>query len=155
MARPRKQPADRRDRKLIVWMSAKEQARFLVNATRVGMTGADYVRAVACGEVGARSEKREIILALDGARHATLLARAGIEARPVETLIADLLDAQLGVPAKCRSSSVDFELIDALSRVGVALTQMVAIAQATNTVPNEIGPLLDRIDRLLDRMLPP
>jgi hypothetical protein len=151
MARPRKSLSDKRDRKLIVWVSPVEQARFLVNATRVGMTGPDYLRAVACaGDLRAANDAGEsatLMLRPTRLELAALLARAGEAGQPVD---AYLVAAGL---AGAHRGGNDFELIDALVRNGALLQRLIGITSATGIVPDEVREVAVKIERVLDRLL--
>ncbi len=155
MARPRKSPADKRDRKLIVWVNAQEQGRFLVNAARAGLIASDYLRAVACGSGVSTAARDEVRLIIDAKHHGALLAQAGHRATTLNGLIVSILDTHLAAAPVSRRVSNDFEMVDALSRVGVALHQIASVTQRTDTIPDEIDGILQRLDRLLDRLLPP
>lgn len=48
MGRPRKQEQERRDRKLVLWVSDREHARYLINAASANQTAPDYARALLC-----------------------------------------------------------------------------------------------------------
>lgn len=153
MARPRKSLSDKRDRKLIVWVSAVEQARFLVNATRVGLTGPDYVRAVTCGgdlraanDAGASDT---LVLKPTRLEMAALLARAGGAGQPVDAYLV-----AAGLAATGRNGVHDFELIDALVRNGALLQRLIGITSATGIVPDEVREVAVKIERVLDRLLP-
>jgi hypothetical protein len=50
MARPQKARDDRRDRKIIIWVSDREHARYLINAARAHQTGPEFARTLLCGE---------------------------------------------------------------------------------------------------------
>lgn len=50
MARPRKHTTDRRDRKIILWVTDREHARFLINAATCNQTAPDYARSLICCE---------------------------------------------------------------------------------------------------------
>lgn len=56
MARPRKLIADRRDRKIILWVSDREHARFLINAASANLTTSDFARSLLCREAGAAND---------------------------------------------------------------------------------------------------
>jgi hypothetical protein len=151
MGRPKKQPHDRRDRKVIVWVSRQEQARFLVNATHNGLTGPDYLRAVACGVAGAANDATAMMLPLEAHDHAALLARAGAAGQSPQQYVLDLAlrneDDAL--------SGAGFELVDILVRIGTTLQQLQAIAARTGYFPDEIAGAMARLERTLDRLLPP
>lgn len=53
MARPRKLITDRRDRKIVLWVSDREHARFLINAASANLTTSDFARRLLCREAGA------------------------------------------------------------------------------------------------------
>lgn len=157
MARPRKAPQHKRDRKIIVWMSPTEQACYLVNAARAGLTGPDYLRAIAAGSLppASRNQDRELVLTLDAGRHRALGIAAGRRAMALEVFVASLIDVHLTERPAGDDPVATFELIDALSRLGVSLNRLVSITEATELLPEELAPLLARLDRLLDRLLPP
>jgi len=159
MARPRKQSADKRTRKIIVWVTAQEQSRYLLNAVRCGLTGPDYIRSMACAGGRARlspgAAEHEIVLLLAAATHAALLACAGAEGRDPVTLVTDLIDSRLLRHDPDTAVPSSFELIDSLAHVGVSLQRFVPIAESTGLLPEELAQTLDRLDRLLDRVLPP
>ena len=52
------------------------------------------------------------------------------------------------------ASANDFELIDALTRIGITLQQIAPIIAATGEAPQGFDRLLDRLDAVLDRVLP-
>jgi hypothetical protein len=153
MPRPRKPPSDKRDRKIIVWVTAAEQARFLVNATRVGMTGPDYVRAVSCGgnlrATNDHDAPERIVLAPTRLELAALMARAGSAGLPLDRYLVrcGLADGSVGPP------TASFELIDALVRTGTELQRLIDIATATGIVPEEVRDTAAKIERVLDRLL--
>jgi hypothetical protein len=149
MPRPRKNPTDRRDRKVIVWVNRQEQAHFLVNATRNGMTGPDYLRAVACGVVGAANDATAMVLQLDAGAQSALLARAGAAGRSPQQYVLDLAFQDEHRPEP------GFELVDTLVRIGTTLQQLQAIAARTGYFPDEIAGAMARLERTLDRLLPP
>ncbi len=154
MARPRKAEADKRDRKIVVWVTATELAGFMLNATRAGLTGPDYIRAVACAGGRARSEGAigdDMVVSLSPAERRALLAKAGRAGLPVEHYV---IEAALGEAGGSDAPTSGFELIDALVRNGTNLQRLVAIGEATGHVPDEINTAIDRIERVLDRLLP-
>lgn len=157
MARPTKAPADKRDRKIVIWMSPTEQARYLVNAARTGLTGPDYIRAIAAGSPvpASRRGDRQLILSLDAGRQRALDAAAGRQAMALEAFLLQLIDGHLAHRRAAGDPVASFELIDALSRIGVSLNRLVSITEMADLLPDEITPLLARLDRLLDRLLPP
>lgn len=152
MARPRKSPTEKRDRKVVVWMSAAEQARFLINATRVGLTSPDYVRAIACGgEFKAATDidaPERIVLKPSQRELQQLLARAGTAGLALDRFVIAAALAEAGA-----APASDFELVDALVRHGTTLQRLTAIASTTGIVPDEVREVLAKIERLLDRML--
>jgi len=121
--RPRKAVCEARSRRIVVWVNAREQARYLVNAARAGLTGADYARALLCSEPGSRAPGNDN---LPGPTDAGSLG----------------------------PSPSSFELVDALSRIGVALHHVAPVILATGHVPGEFDALLHRLDALLDQVLP-
>jgi hypothetical protein len=151
MARPKKQPHDRRDRKVIVWVSRQEQARFLVNATRNGLTGPDYLRAVACGVAGAANDATAMVLPLDAGEQSALLARAGAAGQSPQQYVLDLAFRSNDGTGQIAG----FELVDTLVRIGTTLQQLQAIAARTGYFPDEIAGAMARLERALDRLLPP
>jgi hypothetical protein len=46
-------------------------------------------------------------------------------------------------------------MVDALVRIGTTLQHMRAIAQQTGYMPDDVDTALTRLERLLDRLLPP
>lgn len=159
MARPHKPSADKRTRKIIVWVSAQEQSRFLLNAVRAGLTGPDYIRAVACPNPRAaepvKNAEHEIVLPLPPKVHAALLARAGAKGTTPQQLLTSLIAEHVTETARVANAAPPFELIDGLSNVGVSLQRFMPIAEATGYLPDELTGTLDRLDRILDRLLPP
>lgn len=155
MARPRKSPSDKRDRKIVVWVTAAEQARFLVNATRVGMTGPDYVRTVSCGgdlqAADAVDHPARLVLAPTRLELATLMARAGAVGLPLDAYLVRVGLADAGSVAPASSS---FELVDALVRNGTTLQRLIEIAETTGIIPEEVRDIAEKIERVLDRLLP-
>ncbi len=126
--RPPKPPHEARRHRIVVWVNAREQARFLINAAAAGLTGADYARARLCAAAPDDASREDGVLAAN------------------DDLSA--LDDPL-------APSVSFELVDALSRIGVALHRLAPVILASGHVPGEFSPLLRRLDTLLDRVLPP
>lgn len=118
--RPTKEPGEARDKRIVIWVNARERARYLVNASRAGLTGADYARGLLCHDSMPTSAHNAKSPAIDS---------------PPDT-------------------TADFQLIDALSRLGVDLHKIAPIIRETTEVPGEIEAILDRLDRLLDRLLP-
>ncbi|MCC2098129.1 MAG: hypothetical protein KDJ29_14635 [Hyphomicrobiales bacterium] len=53
-----------------------------------------------------------------------------------------------------KTGGSDFELIDALTRIGMSLQLIAPIILQTGHHPNEFERLLDRLDAVLDRLLP-
>lgn len=62
MARPRKASTERRQRKIILWVSDREHARYLINAAKANRTGPDYARTLLCGEA-AGNDNRSVVSA--------------------------------------------------------------------------------------------
>jgi hypothetical protein len=159
MARPRKHSADKRTRKIIVWVTAQEQARYLLNAVCCGLTGPDYIRSVACSggrELAAvPTAEHEIVLPLPPQLHAALLARAGADGVSPDVLLTGLIAECVTETSRAAAATSSFELIDGLSNVGVSLQRFVPIAESTGYLPDELTRTLDRLDRILDRFLPP
>jgi len=60
MARPRKASTDRRQRKIILWVSDREHARFLINAAKANRTGPDHARALLCGEAACHDSRSAV-----------------------------------------------------------------------------------------------
>ncbi len=152
MARPKKSDAERRDRKVVLWMNAQEQARYLTHAARAGSTGPDYARALLCRLPSSAGKKpREIRLQVSARLHGRLLAASASSEATPEELIERLLGAVPSPPSPAGS----FELIDALTRIGRELTRLTDIAADTGYIPDELAELCARLDRLLDAVLPP
>jgi len=107
--RPKKAPGEHRNRRIVIWVNASEQARYLVNAARAGKTGAEFARERLC------HEKRS---------------------------------------CEKTASSADFELVDALTRIGVDLQTLTPIITATGHVPREFSRLLFKLEMVLDELLP-
>ena len=154
MARPRKDSADKRNWKIIVWVTAGEQARYLLNAVRAGLTGPDFLRAVACGSIPESSDaKRELVLPLSPSVHAALLRLAGTEGTTPDQIAARAITAFVTETSPTPVAQ-SFELVDGLSHIGVSLQRLVPIVEQTGYVPDELVHVLDRLDSLLDRVLP-
>lgn len=51
-------------------------------------------------------------------------------------------------------TDTEFELIDALSRIGMTLHQLAPIIAEDGRAPDDLAHLLDRLDAVLDRLLP-
>ncbi len=62
MARPRKASTERRQRKIILWVSDREHARYLINAAKANRTGPEYARALLCGEA-VSNDNRSVVSA--------------------------------------------------------------------------------------------
>ncbi len=154
MARPKKTTTDRRDRKIIVWVSPQEQARFLVNAVRAGMTGPDYVRAIACVANDSAAARARVTVSLEGDVHRVLVAEAGRRGLTVDRLLADYAQSA-GVAAPLGSGAAQFELTDSLVRIGADLQRYLAVAVATGYIPTEVEDAVQRLERIFDRLLPP
>lgn len=155
MARPRKNSADKRNRKIIVWVTAGEQARYLLNAVRAGLTGPDFLRAVACGSVDVVSNADcELVLPLSPAVLGALLRRAGAEGLSPDQIAAHAIAALVSETSPTPVTQ-SFELVDGLAHIGVSLQRLVPIVEQTGYVPDELFHVLDRLDTLLDRVLPP
>ena len=154
MARPKKPPPERRDRKIVTWMTAVEQARFLVNATRVGLTAPDYIRTLACGAdlkaAGGPDWPERIVLSPTRLEFAALMKRAGADGLPLDAYLIRAGLAEREAP----QAAVMFELVDALVRDGTILQRMLDIAAATGVVPDEVRDVASKIERLLDKLLP-
>lgn len=58
-------------------------------------------------------------------------------------------------PSRHGGSANDFELIDALTRIGMTLQQIAPIIAETREAPEDFEQILDRLDAVLDRVLPP
>lgn len=159
MARPRKQSADKRTCKIVVWTTPQEQARYLLNAVHTGLTGPDYVRAVACADAKAPALKVSpdqcLTLPLAPDHYRAVLARAGRAGVSVINYVIELVEADLERRAVGPVPQTSFEMIDGLSHIGTALHRLVPVAEATGVVPDELAYTLVRLDRVLDRLLPP
>lgn len=133
-------------------MTAAEQARFLVNATRVGLTAPDYVRAFACGgDIKAANDidaPERIVLKPTRDELQVLLARAGAAGQALDRFVIATALSEAGV-----GSGSDFELVDALVRHGTTLQRLTAIAASTGIIPDEVREVVGKIERLLDRLL--
>ena len=57
-------------------------------------------------------------------------------------------------PSRHGGSANDFELIDALTRIGMTLQQIAPIIAETREAPEDFEQILDRLDAVLDRVLP-
>jgi hypothetical protein len=107
--RPKKPPGEGRDRRIVTWVNAREQARYMVNAARAGLTGADFARQRLC-----------------------------YDKRPGDDI----------------ASSADFELVDALSRIGADLQMLAPIIMSTGHVAEEFSQLVSKLETVLDELLP-
>jgi len=110
--RPRKASGEQRSRRITVWVNSREQARYLVNASRAGETGADFARAKLCFEPDPRTPRNDNL------------------------------------------NGGSFELVDALTRIGVDLHHVAPIILSTGHVPDEFNHLLERLEAVLDEVLP-
>ena len=110
--RPRKAVGEQRSRRIVVWVNAREQARYLVNASRAGETGADFARTKLCFEFDKNT------------------------------------------PGNDNSNNRDFELVDALTRIGVDLQRLAPIIFSTGHVAEEFQNILFKLENLLDEVLP-
>jgi hypothetical protein len=159
MARPRKQSGDKRTCKIVVWTTPQEQARYLLNAVHTGLTGPDYVRAVACADVKApaltASPDQCLALPLAPDHYRLVLARAGRAGVSAINYVIGLVEADLQRRALRPASQASFEMIDGLTHIGTALHRLLPVAEATGVVPDELAYTLVRLDRVLDRLLPP
>ena len=123
--RPRKAALEARKRRIVVWVNPSEQARYLVNAARAGQTGADFARALLCHDPARAGHSND-----NG---------AGSPRNHPPGLVA---------------AASSFELVDALTRIGVDLHYVAPIILETGTIPQEFEALLGRLDELLDHLLP-
>ena len=110
--RPRKPEGEQRNRRIVVWVNAREQARYLVNASRAGETGAEFARSRLCFEGKTKTAHN---------------------------------DNQQGL---------QFELVDALTRIGVDLHRLAPIVLSTGHVAEEFNRVLFQLEELLDEVLP-
>jgi len=117
MARPRKHTTDRRDRKIILWVTDREHARFLINAATGNQTAPDYARSLICNEPS--------------------------NSRPSNDKRSRTVQREL-----------DFARIDALNRLGASIDQLLRVATRTGHLPAELGDVAQKIDTLLDDLLP-
>ncbi len=111
--RPKKAPGEARDNRIVVWVNARERARYLVNAARAGSTAADFARSTLC--------------------HEGVKPSSDNDNQPDRN---------------------DFELIDALTRIGTTLMQLAPIIEETHCSPHEFDDVLKKLDQALDRLLP-
>jgi len=123
--RPRKPACEARKRRIVVWVNPSEQARYLVNAARAGQTGADFARALLCHDPAGAGPSND-----NGA------------------------SAAHNHPQGFVTAATSFELVDALTRIGVDLHYVAPIILETGSVPQEFDHLLGRLDQLLDHLLP-
>ena len=123
--RPRKAAGEARKRRIVVWVNPREQARYLVNAARAGQTGADFARSLLCHDPAR-------------ARHSNDNGSGSPRNHP-QGLVG---------------AASSFELVDALTRIGVDLHYVAPIILETGTIPQEFEALLGRLDDLLDHLLP-
>lgn len=61
MARPRKETTDKRHRKIILWVTDREHARYLINAAKSNATGPDFARRLLCAEQPSNDNRRDVL----------------------------------------------------------------------------------------------
>lgn len=165
--RPAKEPGETRDKRIVIWVNTRERARYLVNASRTGLTGADYARTLLCHDPtlprtsNDNSAAREIVIAFGAQDHRNLVERAAAHHKSPEIYVRGLVNGHLDASTGASPSTSmpadpasEFQFIDALTRLGVDLHQIAPIVRQTGEVPGELDAILDRLDHLLDQLLP-
>ncbi len=159
--RPKKAPGEARDNRIVVWVNARERARYLVNAARAGVTAAEFARGLLCHDCPLPSADndngpvRELVVALTPGQHRSLLARASKSGDTPEAYLTKLLQADIEGSQTSAPIADDFELIDALTRIGTTLNALAPIIMETGCSPHEFDTLMKKLDEALDQILPP
>lgn len=159
--RPKKAPGEARDNRIVVWVNARERARYLVNAARAGVTAAEFARGLLCHDCPLPSADndngpaREILVFLTPGQHRSLLASASKAGETPESYLTKLLQADIEGSQSSTPIANDFELVDALTRIGTTLNALAPIIMETGCSPHEFNALMKKLDAVLDRVLPP
>ncbi|MEL6226174.1 MAG: hypothetical protein AAFR01_04045 [Pseudomonadota bacterium] len=77
-------------------------------------------------------------------------AHAGLSSNDYARTVLCASDARAGVGA---TRAAEFELVDALNRIGTDLSRLLFIADDTGVVPGELEAVISRLDRKLDHLI--
>jgi hypothetical protein len=110
---------------------------------------------------GSEKRTRKLVFWVNEAEYARYLINATQAALTPADFARHLLCFEPGAEAAAsdpaaQNPQLAFEYVDALNRVGTTLARLVHLAERTDGVlPAELHALMDRLDALLHRALPP